>query len=103
MMPEEEDCGLGLVVGEMARVADRFQASELNAHCVEQFREGLAVGNVLVRLVQARHLRLTRLKKAAMEYFKANPLAFQVRNHKNSVIVLCVFREIAVVRYWSAS
>ena len=47
-LPKEEDCGEGLAVGEMARVEDWFQASEPYAHCVEQFREGLAVGNVVV-------------------------------------------------------
>jgi len=78
-LPEEEDCGEGLAVGEMARVADRFQASELYAHCVEQFRERLAVGNVVVRLVQVHDSGLARLEEAAMEYFKANALSFKVR------------------------
>ena len=78
-LPEEEDCGEGLAVGEMARVADRFQASELYAHCVEQFREGLAVGNVVARLVQVHDSRLARLEEPAMEYFEANALSFKVR------------------------
>jgi len=77
-MPEEEDCEEGLAVGEMARVADRFQASELYAHCVEQFRAGLAVGNVVARVMQAHDSGLAGLEEAAMEYFKANALAFQV-------------------------
>jgi len=76
-LPEQEDCGEGLAVGEMARVADRFQASELYAHCVEQFMEGLVVGNVVARLVQAHDSGLAGLQEAAMDYFKANALAFQ--------------------------
>jgi len=80
-LPEEEDCGEGLAVGEMARVADRFQASELYVHCVVQFREGLAVGNVVARLVQAHDCGLAEMEEAAMEYFKANVLAFQVSHN----------------------
>jgi len=38
-LPEEEDCGEGLIVGEMTRVADWFQVIELYAHCMEQFSE----------------------------------------------------------------
>jgi len=34
-LPEEEDCGEGLESGEMARVADRFQALDLFARCIE--------------------------------------------------------------------
>jgi len=78
MLPEEEDCRDRLTVGEMARVAVRFQASELYAHCVQLFREGLAVGNVVVRLVRAHDSRLTALEEAEIERFKANTLAFQV-------------------------
>jgi len=77
-LPEEEDCGEGLAAGEMARVSDRFQASKLYAHCVEQFTEKLAVSNVVARLVQAHDSGLAGLEEPAMEYFKANVLAFQV-------------------------
>ena len=52
-LPETEDCGENLEVGEMARVADRFQAVELCAHCVGQYTEGMEVGNVVLRLVLA--------------------------------------------------
>jgi len=76
-LPEEEDCGEGLTVGEMARVPDRFQASELYAHCMEQFSEAavcreappLAVGNVVAQLVQAHDSGLAGLEEAVMEYF----------------------------------
>ena len=97
-LPEEEDCGEGLEVGEMARVADRFQASELYAHCVEQFKEGLAVGNVVVRLVQAHESGLAGLEEAAMEYLNANVLALQVRcihvklNTFALVLCQCVYK-----------
>jgi len=94
-LPEEEDCGEGLAVGEMARVADRFQASELYAYCVEQFREGLMVGNDVERLVQAHDSGLAGLEEASMEYFKTNALAFQVICNNLTFI----FRLVAVVRH----
>ena len=78
-LPEEEDCGEGLEVGEMAQVADRFQALELYDHCVRQFKKELEVGNVVERLVQAHDSGLAVLEEAAMGYFEANALAFQVR------------------------
>jgi len=78
-MPEEEDCGEGLQAGEMARVADRFQAVALYKHCVQQFMAGLKVGNVLARLVLAHDSGLAALEEAGMGYFEANAIAFQVR------------------------
>ena len=77
-LPGKEDCGEGLAVGEMARVSDQFQASELYAHCVEQFTEGLVVSNVVARLVQAHDSGLAGLEDPAIEYFTANALEFQV-------------------------
>ena len=77
-LPEEDGFGQGLGVGEMAKVADRFQAAGLYEHCVQQFKEGIEVGNVVERLVQAHDSRLAVLEEAAMRYFKANALAFQV-------------------------
>jgi len=77
-LPEEEDCREGLAAGEMARVSDWFQASDLHAHCVEQFTEGLVVSNVVARLVQVHDSGLAGLEEPAMEHFKANALAFQV-------------------------
>ena len=78
-VPEEEDCGEGLEAGEMARVADRFQARGLYEHCVGQFRGGLRVGNVVGRLVAGRERKLGDLEGAAMEFLRANVVAFQVR------------------------
>ena len=77
-LPKEEDCGEGLEVGEMARVADRFQALELYKHCVQRFKEGLKVGNVVARLVQAHDSGLVVLEEVAMGFFEANALVFQV-------------------------
>jgi len=77
-LPKEEDCGEGLEVGEMARVADRFQALELYKHCVQRFKEGLKVGNVVARLVQAHDSGLVVLEEAAMGFFEANAVVFQV-------------------------
>jgi len=62
-------------------VSDQFQASKLYTHCVEQFTEGLAVSNVVARLVQAYDSGLAGLEEPAMEYFEANALAFQVTLH----------------------
>ena len=97
-LPEEEDCGEGLEVGEMAGVADWFQEGELYALCVEQFREGLAVVNVAARLVQARDSGLGGLEEAVIEYFMANALAFRVCCKQSD---FRCFREISVVRYLS--
>ena len=58
--------------------ADYFQAGELYEHCVEQFKGGLRVGNVMERLVQAHDMKLEALEEAAMDFFKENVLVFQV-------------------------
>jgi len=77
-LPEEEDCGERLSVGEMARASDQFQAREQYAHCVEQFTEGLVVSNVVARLVQAHDSGLAGLEDPAIKYFRASALEFQV-------------------------
>jgi len=82
-LPEQEDCWEGLEVGEMARVADRAVA--LYEHCVKKFREGLKVGNVVARLVQAHDSGMTALEEAGMSFFKANAVVFEVR----SLCTLC--------------
>ena len=56
VLPEAEDSGEGLGAGELAVVADRFQALELFEHGVGLFRRGLQVTNVVQRLVQASHI-----------------------------------------------
>jgi len=99
-LPVEEDCGEGLEVGEMVRVADRFQAVALYKHCVEQFREWLTVNNVVARLVLAHDSGLAGLEEAAMEHFKTNALVFQVSCMRSapqytsvsyaSVVLFCV-------------
>jgi len=76
-MPDGEDCGEGLAVGEMARVADRFQAEGLFEHCVGQFRGALLVKNVMERLIVGYESGLEELKGAAMAYLRANVIAFQ--------------------------
>jgi hypothetical protein len=76
-LPEDECCGEGLQAGEMVQVADRFQAAGLYEHCVEQFRGGLKVGNVVERLVAAHDSGLGVLEEAAMTYFQENARAFQ--------------------------
>ena len=76
-LPAAEDGGEGLAAGEMAKAADYFQAGELFEHCVEQFKGGLRVRNVVERLVQAHDLKLEVLAATAMEYLKGNVLAFQ--------------------------
>jgi len=76
---EEEHFGEGLEVGEMARVADWFQEVVLYNHCVQKFREGLNVGNVVVRLVLAHDSGLAAREETSMSFFAANAIAFRVR------------------------
>ena len=77
-LPGAEDGGEGLATGEMAKAADYFQAGKLHEHCVEQFKGGLRVGNVVERLVEAHDSGVEALVKAAMDFLKANALSFQV-------------------------
>ena len=77
-LPDDKDCGEGLEVGEMARVADRFQAAELYDHCVQRFGEGLEVRNVVERLVVAHDSSLPALQQVAINYFRSNAVLFQV-------------------------
>jgi hypothetical protein len=75
-LPGAEDGGEGLVAGEMAKAADYFQAGELYEHCVEQFKGGLRVGNVVERLVYAHDHQLEALEEAAMAFIQENALLF---------------------------
>ena len=76
-VPEEEGCGEGLEPGEMAVVADRFQAQRLMKHCVEQFGAGLSVSNVVERLVLGHDRGLQGLVDVAMQYLRANVVTFE--------------------------
>jgi len=89
-LPESDEWKAGPGPGEMAVVADRFQASGLYAHCVGRFVGGLKVGNVVARLVQARDSGLAELEETAMEFLKANAIAFQVPFEFVDTILLCV-------------
>jgi len=75
-MPEKEDCGEGLELGDMVRVADRFQAVALYKQCVQQFREVLKVGSVVALLVLAHNSGLETLEEADMGSFEANAMVF---------------------------
>jgi len=77
-IPEGEEWQAGPGPGEMAAVADRFQASGLYTHCVGKFGGGLKVGNVVAQLVQARDSGIVELVVVAMGYLKANVRSFQV-------------------------
>jgi DNA-binding beta-propeller fold protein YncE len=79
-LPEEEECGERLQPGEMAKAADYFQAADLYEHCVEQFKGGLRIGNVVERFVQAHNTGLVVLEEAVIQYFKKNVLSFKVRS-----------------------
>jgi len=89
-LPEGEEWKAGPGPGEMAVVADRFQASGLYAHCVVHFVGGFKVGNVMARLVQVRDSGLAELEEAAMEYLKANALTFQVLYVFVDTIFMCL-------------
>jgi len=56
----------------MVLEVDWFQVGELNAQCVEQLRDGLAVGNAVERLVQAYYLGLQGLEATAMGFIVDN-------------------------------
>ena len=75
-MPEEEDCGEGLELGDMAQVTDLFQAVAVYKRCVQQFREALKVGNVVARLVLAHDSKLVTLEEVDMGSFEANTIVF---------------------------
>jgi len=77
-LPKEEDCGEGLEVGEMARVANWFQTVALYERCMQKFRAGLNVGNVVALLVLAHDSGLAALEKTGMGCFEANAIVFQV-------------------------
>ena len=77
-LPAAEDCGEGLAAGEVAKAADYFQAGELFEHCVEQFKGGLRVGNVVERLVEAHDSQLEALQDAALEFLRTNVHQFSV-------------------------
>ena len=47
-------------------------------HCVEQFKGGLRVGNVVERLVYAHDHQLEALEEAASSFIQVNALSFQV-------------------------
>jgi sugar lactone lactonase YvrE len=88
-LPATEDGGEGLAVGEMAKAADYFQAVELFEHCVEQFREGLRVGNVVERLVHAHDADMPVLKEAAMAFIQENALMF----HREAMPTLALLKQ----------
>ena len=77
-LPGAEDGGEGLATGEMAKAADYFQAGKLHEHCVEQFKGGLRVGNVVERLVEAHDSQLEALQDAALEFLRTNAHQFSV-------------------------
>lgn len=87
-LPEKEDCGEGLLAGEMAGVADRFQAEKLYKHCAWLFSEGLEVGNVMERLVQVHDLWLSGLETTALAFLRSHRQILQVcfRNIAASVV-----------------
>ena len=88
-LPAAEDGGEGLAAGEVAKAADYFQAGELFEHCVEQFKGGLRVGNVVERLVYAHEHQLEALEAAAMAFIEENALLF----HREAMPTLSVLAQ----------
>ena len=88
-LPAAEEGGEGLVAGEMAKAADYFQAGKLFEHCVEQFKGGLRVGNVVERLVYAHDHQLEALEEAAMAFIEENALLF----HREAMPTLSVLAQ----------
>ena len=89
-LPEMEDCGEGLEAGEMAGAADRFQALELYERCVQLFREGLEVSNVMERLVLAHDSQLPALENTALAFVMSHRQAIQVRVLESERRCYCV-------------
>ena len=87
-LPAAEDCGEGLAAGEMAKAADYFQAGELYEHCVEQFKGGLRVGNVVERLVHAHDANMPVLKEA-VAFIQENALMF----HREAMPTLALLKQ----------
>ena len=91
-LPVTEDCGEGLAAGEMAKTADYLQAGEGYEHCVEQFKGGLRVGNVVELMVYAHDRCVEVLMEVALEFLKARIPSLQVSD--------CgLFRMCSVVRF----
>ena len=88
-LPEGEDCGEGLAVGEMRQVADRFQAVALYVHYVPRFTEGLKVGNAIEQLVKVKELKLDALQQSAWAFVLHNYHAIQVLRLSTSVVSSC--------------
>ena len=84
VLPEDENCEEALSPGEMARVADRFQAEELYEHCVGQFLEAMSFANAIERLVLAHGTKLAALENAVMECMVHNYWDIQVRCSKDA-------------------
>ena len=61
----------------LVRMADRFQATALCEYCINKFNGGLAVGNVIERIVQAHDSGLSDIMDECVGFFKAHALDFQ--------------------------
>ena len=85
VLPEDENCKEALSPGEMARVADLFQAEELYEHCVGQFLEAMSFANAIERLVLVHGTKLAALENAVMECVVHNYWDIQVRFNKDTL------------------
>jgi hypothetical protein len=74
---EQEEEARESLVQELLRVADRFQAGALYAHCLSEIRRALAVETAIQQLVWA-HAHPERARAVAMEYVVANGRTIQV-------------------------
>lgn len=75
-LPVSEDCGEGLGVGEMAKVADFYNVPVLWRRCVELFRMELTPQNLMQRLVLAHDLHLDSFVAECLLYLRQNSREF---------------------------
>lgn len=80
-LPDSEDCGEGLGVGEMAKVADFYNVPVLWKRCVELFQLELTPENLMQRLVLAHDLHLDSFVAECFVFLRQNSREFASSGH----------------------
>jgi hypothetical protein len=87
-LPESEDCGEGLEVGEMAKAADYYNAPVLCRRCVELFRLNLTPENLMQRLVQAHDLKVDSFVQECFLFLGQHSREFATLAHASLAFVV---------------
>lgn len=80
-LPDSEDCGEGLGVGEMAKVADFYNVPVLLKRCVELFQLELTPKNLMQRLVLSHDLHLDSFVAECLLFLRQNSREFALSAH----------------------